>query len=118
MRTGDAEFVRRALAVTTRLGGGGLVDLRAAFERSGAADIFDSWVSVMPNKPATAAMIRLALPEVIQTLSRASGRDPDQLAGLLAEVLPTVVDEMTPSGVLPPRKPGLRARWRALWRDS
>jgi uncharacterized protein YidB (DUF937 family) len=118
MHAGDAEFVRRALAVTTRLGGGGLVDLRAAFERSGAVDIFDSWVSVMPNKAVTAEVIRLALPEVIQTLSLASGRNPDQLAGLLAEALPTVVDGMTPNGVLPQRKPGLRARWRALWRTS
>lgn len=118
--TAEADLVlaRRAVRVATRLGGHGLGGLRLAFERAGESAAFDTWVACGPNGAVSAAAVLAALPDAVQAMARATGRAPEAVAATLAEVLPTVVDGLTPDGVLPRPAPGLAARFRALWRSA
>ena len=112
----DVALVRRAVAVATRLGGGGLAGLRDAFVRVGEAATFDSWVAHGPNLPISPVAVASALEGSLAALARATRREPALLAQLLAGVLPSVVDELTPDGVLPAPPVGWFGRWRALLR--
>jgi uncharacterized protein YidB (DUF937 family) len=80
----------------------GLRGLRAAFERAGLGAAFASWVGTGPNSPLSAAELVSALgPQAIDRLARSVGADPARVAAGLAEVLPRVVDQLTPAGALP-----------------
>jgi hypothetical protein len=68
--------------------------------------------------PVTPAAIRVALGQAFVAMTHATGQDADALAVTLADVLPRIVDELTPDGRLPSSRPGLLARWRALWRGQ
>ena len=114
----DEALVRRAVAVATRLGGGGLAGIRRAFDRVGAADTFDTWVGHGANAPISAAVVAQAMPDAIAAMAVATRRDSAVLAQLLADALPQIVDELTPDGVLPAPVPRLWSRVRALWRGQ
>jgi uncharacterized protein YidB (DUF937 family) len=80
----------------------GLGALRAAFEQAGLGAAFGSWVGTGPNRPITAAELVSALgPQALDRLASSVGADPARIAAGLAEVLPRVVDQLTPAGVLP-----------------
>jgi uncharacterized protein YidB (DUF937 family) len=81
---------------------GGLGGLCAAFRRAGLGAAFDSWVGTGPNRPITAGEIESALgAEAVARLARSVGADPVRVAAGLAEVLPRVIDQLTPAGALP-----------------
>jgi uncharacterized protein YidB (DUF937 family) len=80
----------------------GLSGLRAAFEQAGLGAAFASWVGMGPNRPITAAELVSALgPQAIDRLAKSVGAAPARVAAGLAEVLPRVIDQLTPAGVLP-----------------
>ncbi|MDF3031198.1 MAG: hypothetical protein K0R03_1756 [Moraxellaceae bacterium] len=81
---------------------GGLEGLLRRFQQSGLGAVFGSWVGVGQNKPITPTQIQQALGsgQLVQLASRL-GLDPRQLARLLAQYLPGIVDSMTPDGRLP-----------------
>jgi uncharacterized protein YidB (DUF937 family) len=95
-------------AVVALLGGepggslGGLGGLEAAFGRAGLGAAFQSWVGTGPNRPIGAADLERALgAQAIGRLARSMGADPGRAAAGLAELLPRVVDQLTPAGRLP-----------------
>lgn len=97
-----------AAMATALLGGepggalGGLAALAAAFERAGIGAAFQSWVGRGPNQPISGAELTRALGEDwLARLTRATGQDSTRLAAALAELLPRVVDQLTPDGRLP-----------------
>lgn len=97
-----------AAIATALLGGasggafGGLAALAAAFERAGLHAAFQSWVAQGPNLPVTGAQLTQALgADWLAALGARSGQDPARLAAALAELLPRVVDQLTPDGHLP-----------------
>jgi uncharacterized protein YidB (DUF937 family) len=99
-----AGLARAAVDLLGARGGAlaGLSGLRAAFEQAGLSAAFGSWVGTGPNRPLTAAELLSALgPQAIDRLARPVGADPARVAAALAEVLPRVVDQLTPAGVLP-----------------
>lgn len=114
----DETFLRRVLSVTGRFGTGGLHGLRAAFAEHHEEAVFDSWVGIGANAATTAAVIRAALGERLDLLARASGHPPETLAEELAVLLPRLVDELTPNGVLPEPRAGLWSRWRNALRGQ
>ncbi|MBS0396363.1 MAG: DUF937 domain-containing protein [Proteobacteria bacterium] len=80
----------------------GLGALAASFERAGLGHEFASWVGNGPNLPIDAAGLERALtPGWIALVARLCGRDRERVAAALADILPRVVDELTPAGVLP-----------------
>ena len=112
----DEQLLRRALHLSGRLGSGGLHGLRALFVQHQQAALFDSWVGNGRNEETTAAVIVAVLGDRLSLLARAAGQSASVLAEELAVLLPRLVDELTPQGVLPPPQPGRLARWRDFLR--
>ena len=94
--------------LTQIFGGGGaqkLPDVVKQFEEKGMRDQVESWVRTGPNKPVDRRQIEDAFGQrEIDTLARSKGIDRDQLAEVLARYIPKIIDELTPTGQLPPRR--------------
>jgi uncharacterized protein YidB (DUF937 family) len=89
-------------ALTGLLAGGGLDGLLRSFQQKGMGDLVGSWVSTGPNLPASADQIRHGLgPDLLSQLAGQTGMAPGAVAGHLSELLPGIVDRLTPQGNLP-----------------
>ena len=81
---------------------GGLAGLLERFKAGGLGNLADSWVSSGENLPISAEQVQSALgAEQIQQMASKAGIAPEALAGKLAELLPQVVDKVTPNGSIP-----------------
>ena len=81
---------------------GGLGGLLDKLQKGGLADIANSWVGSGPNQPVPSSQLGSALgPEIIKTLAQRSGLPEEEITKQLAQVLPGVVDKLTPAGRLP-----------------
>jgi uncharacterized protein YidB (DUF937 family) len=77
---------------------GGLEGLVAKFQQGGLGEVVQSWISTGPNLPISPDQLGQALgPDALQQLG-AGGQD---LLGPLSQLLPQVVDGLTPNGQLP-----------------
>lgn len=82
--------------------GGGLAGLLAQFENAGLGPQVASWVGGGENLPIAAEQILAALPpEQLDQWAAKVGVSHEQLATVLAEVLPHAIDHATPNGELP-----------------
>lgn len=86
--------------------GGGLLDglggLLDRFRQSGQGKAADSWVGHGPNEPVSPGEVGTALgPNILKTLAERSGMSEEELLRQLSQVLPGVVDKLTPQGRLP-----------------
>lgn len=89
-------------AVVGMLAGGGLEGLVKSFQQKGLGDVVGSWVSTGANLPVSPAQVTSALgPDQLGQLARQVGLDPGALAGQLSNLLPGMVDKLTPEGRLP-----------------
>lgn len=94
------QLVRRMLANDAP--GGGLAGLVEQFQRSGMADVVNSWISTGNNLPISADQLSNVLgPEALGQLAQQLGLSQGQAAAQLSDVLPQVVDQLTPGGQLP-----------------
>ena len=81
---------------------GGLSGLVQSFENGGMGEIVKSWVSTGQNLPISAEQIQSVLGSgQLQSLASQAGLDTNQFSGQLAELLPQVVDKLTPNGTIP-----------------
>jgi uncharacterized protein YidB (DUF937 family) len=82
---------------------GGLAGLVQAFQNGGLGEIAKSWVSTGQNLPISAEQIQSVLGSsgLLQNLASQFGLSSEQVSGQLAELLPQVVDKLTPNGTLP-----------------
>jgi uncharacterized protein YidB (DUF937 family) len=81
---------------------GGLQGLVERFRAHGLGEVVDSWVAVGRNLPVSADQITQALgSDRVQQLAAATGIDVSSLAPKLAEILPQLVDHLTPGGKIP-----------------
>ena len=84
---------------------GGLGGLLKQFQQAGFGDTINSWINTGPNKPVAPAQVSDALgPEIIDMLSQRTGLPRDQVASILSQVLPQIVDQLTPDGRLPSQR--------------
>lgn len=75
---------------------GGLVD---AFRNKGLGDIAASWVGTGANLPVSAEQIGNVLGgDTVAALAGKLGLSQEELSGHLSELLPQVVDKLTPGG--------------------
>jgi len=80
---------------------GGLPGLIALFTSSGLGQQAQSWVSTGQNLPISADQIMQVLGrERLQNLAQHAGMTQEQVANGLADVLPDMVDRLTPKGTL------------------
>ena len=94
---------------------GGLPGIISKFEHGGMADHVGSWVGTGANMPISGAQLQEILGsgsigEIAQRLGLSHG---DASSGL-AQVLPQVIDKLTPEGQVPPDHGDIVARARAL----
>ncbi len=92
-----------ASQLLSMFGGGnqsaGLSELVSTFQQKGLTGIVNSWVGTGAHLPINADQIEQALgQERVQQIAAKFGMDPETLKGQLAQVLPGVVDKLTPNG--------------------
>lgn len=81
---------------------GGLEGLIRAFQQGGLGEIVNSWVSTGQNLPVSPEQVRSALGDApLRDIAAQLGISPEQASGSLADLLPQVVDGLTPNGQLP-----------------
>jgi uncharacterized protein YidB (DUF937 family) len=81
---------------------GGLAGLVQNFHQKGLGDVVNSWVSTGQNLPISADQVHNALGSgVVQQLAAKAGISPDAAGSSLAQLLPTLVDKLTPNGQIP-----------------
>ena len=82
--------------------GGGLGGLVQAFERQGLGDIVSSWIGTGPNLPISSDQLHQALgSSQISAFASQAGVPADGVGPILAALLPSLIDRMTPNGQLP-----------------
>lgn len=83
-------------------GPGGLGDLVAAFDRNGMGELMRSWIGTGPNLPIGPEQLQKALGgDVLGGLAGQAGMSPADASAGLAELLPQLIDRLTPQGQLP-----------------
>ncbi|HSW07062.1 YidB family protein [Aquabacterium sp.] len=83
-------------------GGAGLAGLVAQLSRGGLGDVVGSWVGTGQNLPVSADQLQDALgSDVVGDLAQQTGMNTGDLLGQLSQMLPRVVDQLTPQGQLP-----------------
>jgi uncharacterized protein YidB (DUF937 family) len=81
---------------------GGLQGLVQSFHNNGLGSLVSSWVSTGQNLPISADQIHQALgSSQVQALATKAGISPDAAGSAIAQLLPTLVDKLTPSGQVP-----------------
>lgn len=81
---------------------GGLNDILSQLQSSGLGDAVTSWLSSGENKAVSASEVQSALGDTdLSQFASKAGIDLGQAAGVLAGMLPQLVDQMSPEGSMP-----------------
>jgi uncharacterized protein YidB (DUF937 family) len=81
---------------------GGVAGLAKSFDQAGLGHLVSSWIGTGANLPVSADQIIQVLgSEQIGQIAQQLGVDHQQVGGLLAQVLPRVIDHLTPQGRVP-----------------
>lgn len=87
---------------------GGLGGLLSAFEGAGLGQIAQSWIGNGQNQAISPDQVQQALGGGhLQELAAAAGISPTEAAGHLSEILPGLVDKLTPHGEATPAPGGI-----------
>jgi uncharacterized protein YidB (DUF937 family) len=80
----------------------GLGGLVQSFQEKGLGNVISSWIGTGENRPISADQIQEVLgDDVMQKIAATAGIPPEELSGKLAEVLPGLIDKLTPDGAIP-----------------
>jgi uncharacterized protein YidB (DUF937 family) len=83
-------------------GAGGLSGLLEKLKQSGLADQVASWVGTGENKTVSGNQIKDALGEdSVAQIAQQAGIEPDHASNGLAQLLPQIIDKLTPNGQVP-----------------
>ncbi len=78
---------------------GGLSGLVEKFQQGGLGDVVASWVGTGANQPISADQLQQVLGSgPLADIAGKLGVSPDEVGGHLAQLLPQVVDKLTPNG--------------------
>jgi uncharacterized protein YidB (DUF937 family) len=100
--SGGSNLLQTVLQLVNNPQTGGLEGLIRSFQQGGLGDIVNSWVAKGQNLPVSGEQIESVLGgSVLQDLAGQLGVSPQQASGSLADVLPQLIDQMTPNGELP-----------------
>jgi uncharacterized protein YidB (DUF937 family) len=82
--------------------GGGLAGLVTKFEQGGFGDVIASWIGTGQNLPISADQLKSVLgSDTIANLAQQLGLSHGDAAGQLSQMLPQVIDKLTPHGNVP-----------------
>ncbi|WP_233863399.1 YidB family protein [Paraburkholderia adhaesiva] len=98
---GQAQLVAAAMEFVNNQPGG-LNGLVQKFQQGGLGDVVQSWVGTGENQAISPDQLHNVLgSDVVSGLAQKVGMQPDQVSGLLSQVLPHVVNAATPNGEVP-----------------
>jgi uncharacterized protein YidB (DUF937 family) len=81
---------------------GGVQGIIMQMEQQGLGPTVKSWVGSGPNQPISPTQVHQAFgPQILAELAAKTGLNPQDLAAKLSQVLPQVVDKLTPNGQVP-----------------
>jgi uncharacterized protein YidB (DUF937 family) len=81
---------------------GGLSGILGKLQQNGLGDAAASWVGTGANQPVSADALGGALgPDLMGMIARQMGGNQEQAAGTMADLLPGLIDKLTPQGQLP-----------------
>jgi uncharacterized protein YidB (DUF937 family) len=87
-------------------GGGGLQGIVSQLTSAGLGQRVQSWIGNGENKPVSGQQIQQAMdPAALAQLAQQTGMSPDQIANHVAQALPSLIDQVTPSGKVPSSDP-------------
>jgi uncharacterized protein YidB (DUF937 family) len=76
---------------------GGISGLQKMFEEKGLGHIVGSWIGSGQNLPISSDQLQSVLhSEALNQAAQKFGIDPNQLSSMMSQLLPHVVDKMTP----------------------
>jgi uncharacterized protein YidB (DUF937 family) len=81
---------------------GGLSGLTEKFNQAGLGDVIGSWIGKGENLPISADQISQVLGSgAVGDIAKQLGINPAQASGQLAQILPGLIDQLTPQGAAP-----------------
>ncbi|SBT07737.1 conserved hypothetical protein [Candidatus Accumulibacter aalborgensis] len=81
---------------------GGLGGLMAKFQQAGLGEVVASWIGSGQNQPISGNQLTDVLgSDVMADLAAKLGTNSGEAAGQLSQVLPGLIDQLTPSGQVP-----------------
>jgi len=81
---------------------GGIAGLQQMFQQGGLGHIVSSWIGTGQNLPVSASQLGNVLHGgALQQAAQQSGMDPSELTGLMATLLPHLINHLTPNGQVP-----------------
>ena len=101
---GQAELISAVVGMLAQGSGGpgGLAGLVARMQQSGLGDVVKSWISTGQNQPITPDQLGGVLGnDTVAGMAGQLGLNHGELLGQLAQMLPQVVDKLTPQGQIP-----------------
>lgn len=99
---GNMQLIQTVLQLINNPQVGGLGGLLQTLQQSGLGEAANSWVSTGQNQAVSAEQIQASLGDsLIPGLAEQLGMSQQQASGSLAELLPQIIDQLTPNGQLP-----------------
>lgn len=107
---GQAALLNIVLGMLANKGGGGggdagmggLGDLLGKFQQGGLGDVASSWVGKGENLPISAEQLQSVLgSDMVASIAAQLGMSQGDTASQLSQLLPEVVDRVTPNGQVP-----------------
>jgi uncharacterized protein YidB (DUF937 family) len=101
--TGNSgNLLQAVLQLVTNPQTGGLEGIIRSFQQGGLGELVNSWVANGQNLPVSGEQIEHVLGgSALHDLAAQLGVSPQQASGSLADVLPQLIDRMTPNGEVP-----------------
>jgi len=80
---------------------GGVQAVLSKLQTSGLGDQLQSWIGTGANMPISGEQLQSALGGNLEQAARDAGQQPQAVASGLAQVLPGLIDQLSPKGELP-----------------
>src|SRR5262249_43428249 len=81
---------------------GGISGLQQRFQEKGLGSVASSWIGTGANQPVSADQLQQVLHSgALEAAAQKYGLDSGQLTGMMSQLLPHVVDKLTPNGQVP-----------------
>jgi len=81
---------------------GGITGLVESFHQNGLGGIISSWIGTGQNQPISGDQLQAVLgSSQVANLAAKLGMSPDQAKSAISQILPQVVDKLSPQGQLP-----------------
>jgi uncharacterized protein YidB (DUF937 family) len=98
---GDSGLMGHAMQLVNDPDNGGLDGLVQQFRDKGLGDVVDSWIGPGGNHPITAEQVQQVIgQDRLNEIASKFGMSADDVSAKMAELLPSVVDKLTPGGAV------------------